>query len=187
MDSLSESPGLDSRRVDPKDRLPAEWPDFDLGEMLRRLTGEEVDFVVIGGIAVVASGYVRMTRDLDIAFSGDARNLRALGEVLTGVEAKLRGVDEDLPFVADARTLAGIQLLTLDTSLGWLDVHRLVPGIADYEGLRQRAQEIEIDGARVLVASLDDLLAMKRAAGRPQDMLDIEALEAIKRLAEEDG
>ncbi len=170
--------------MDPKDRLPAEWPDLDLGEMLRRLTSESVDFVVIGGIAVIASGYVRMTRDLDIAFAGDAQNLRALGKVLTGIGSNLRGLDEEVPFVADERTLAGIQLLTLDTSLGWLDVHRLVPGVASYEALRERATRIEFDGEFVLVASLDDLLAMKRAAGRPQDLLDIEALESIKRLQE---
>ncbi|HYH61166.1 MAG TPA: DUF6036 family nucleotidyltransferase [Solirubrobacterales bacterium] len=172
--------------MDPKDRLPAEWPDFDLGGMLRRLTAAKVDFVVIGGIAVVASGYVRMTRDLDIAFGGDAPNLAALGEVLTGIDARLRGLDEEVPFVADAHTLAGIQLLTLDTSLGWLDVHKLVPGIESYEKLRERAVSIELEGASVLVASVDDLLAMKRAAGRPQDGLDIEALESIKRLREEE-
>jgi predicted nucleotidyltransferase len=171
--------------VDPKDRIPAEWPILDLSEMLKRLTAEGVDFVVIGGIAVVASGYVRMTRDLDIAFAGDARNLNALGEMLTGVDARLRGLDEEVPFVADARTLAGIQLLTLETSLGWLDVHRLVPGVESYEKLRERAVTIDVEGASVLVASVEDLLAMKRAAGRPQDHLDIEALESIKRLREE--
>lgn len=150
--------------------------------MLKRLTAAEVDFVIIGGIAVVASGYVRMTRDLDISFAGDARNLAALGVVLTDIDARLRGLEEEIPFVADARTLSGIQLLTLETSLGWLDIHRLVPGIESYEKLRERAVSIELDGASVLVASVEDLLAMKRAAGRPQDHLDVEALESIKRI-----
>lgn len=167
--------------MDPKDRLPAEWPDFDPRKLLRRLTEAGVDFVVIGGIAVIVSGYVRMTRDLDIAFAGDAANLGALGGVLTGLNARLRGVENDLPFVADARTLAGIQLLTLETPLGWLDVHRQVAGVSSYERLRDRAQRVTLDGVAVLVASVDDLLAMKRAAGRTQDHLDIEALEAIKR------
>jgi hypothetical protein len=167
--------------MDPKDRLPAELPDFSPRALLHKLTDAGVDFVVIGGIALIAQGYIRATRDLDIAFAGDAANLEALGKVLIDVDAGLRGVEDDVPFVADARTLAGVQLLTLETSLGWLDVHRLVPGVASYEGLRSRAEATTIDGARVLVASIDDLIAMKTAASRDVDRTDIAALEAIKR------
>jgi predicted nucleotidyltransferase len=167
--------------VDPKDRLPAEWPQFDPRQMLRRLTEGGVDYVVIGGIAVIAQGYVRTTRDLDIAFAGDAANMEALGRVLTELDARLRGVEEEIPFTADARTLAGIQLLTLDTALGWLDVHKVVPGVGRYEDLRRRAVNATFDGLPVRVASIDDLLAMKAAAGRDIDKVDIAALEAIKR------
>jgi hypothetical protein len=169
--------------MDPKDQLPAEWPRFDPRAMLRRLTEAGVDFVVIGGIAVIAQGYVRTTRDLDIAFAGDAANLEALGRVLTALDARLREVGGDIPFVADARTLAGIQLLTLDTSLGWLDIHRVVSGVDHYEDLRERATPVSLEGIRVRIASIDDLLAMKAAAGRDKDRLDIAALEAIKRRA----
>jgi predicted nucleotidyltransferase len=167
--------------VDPKERLPAEWPDFDPRRILKRLTDAGVDFVVIGGIAVILAGYGRATRDLDIAFAGDFTNLETLGEVLVSLDAKLRG-DDDVPFVADGRTLAGIQLLTLETNLGWLDLHRQVPGVRDYEALRARAHRVRLGRTAVLVASLDDLIAMKRAAGRPQDLIDLEALNAIKRL-----
>jgi len=168
--------------MDPKDRIPAEWPEFDPRRMLRLLVESGVDFVVIGGIAVVLSGYGRATRDLDIAFAGDGANLEALGKVLTGIDAKLRGVDDDVPFVADAQTLASIQLLTLDTDLGWLDVHRTVPGMPNYERLRRNAERMTIDSLPVLVASIDDLISMKRAAGRPQDQIDLDALEAARRL-----
>jgi predicted nucleotidyltransferase len=169
--------------VDPKERLPAEWPDFDPRRILQRLTDAGVDFVVIGGIAVILAGYGRATRDLDIAFASDLTNLEALGEVLVGLDAKLRGVDDDVPFVADGRTLAGIQLLTLETNLGWLDIHRYVAGVRDYEALRARAKRVRLGSSAVLVASVDDLIAMKRAAGRPQDLIDVEALNAVKRLA----
>jgi predicted nucleotidyltransferase len=167
--------------MDPKDRLPAEWPEFDPRGLLRRLTEGGVDYVVIGGIALVAQGHVRTTRDLDIAFADDAANLEALGRVLTDLDARLRSVDDEIPFTADARTLAGIQLLTLETSLGWLDVHKVVPGVARYDDLRRRAVSVSFDGLPVRVASIDDLLAMKRAAGRDIDRSDIAALEAIKR------
>jgi hypothetical protein len=168
--------------VDPKDRLPADWPEFDPRRMLERLAAGGVDFVVIGGIALILSGYGRATRDLDVAFADDPANLEALGQVLIGLDARLRGVEDDVPFTPDARSLAGIQLLTLETSLGWLDLHRTPAGVRSYDALRRRAHRVMLDRTPVLVASLEDLIAMKRAAGRTQDLVDIEALEAIKRI-----
>jgi hypothetical protein len=168
---------------DPKDRRPAIWPEeFDAAALLRALAEAELDFVVIGGIALVLHGSARLTRDLDIVFAPDEPNLHALGRVLTGLNAGLRGVDEDVPFVPDERTLRNVQLLTLTTDAGWLDVHRRPDGAPPYPVLKRRAEEQDIDGVSVLVASPDDLLAMKRAAARPQDLTDIEELEAIKRL-----
>jgi hypothetical protein len=169
--------------VDPKDRLPAEWPELDVEAMLRRVTAAGVDFVVIGGIAMVIHGSARLTRDLDIAFAADAGNLKALGGVLVELNAKLRGVDDDVPFVPDERTLANVELLTLTTSAGWLDVHRRPDGAPPYEALRRDAQRVDLGGFSVLVASRTDMRAMKTTAGRPQDLIDLEYLEAIERLS----
>jgi hypothetical protein len=168
--------------VDPKDRLPAEWPDFDPRRILRELVNAGVDFVVIGGIAVLMYGYPRATRDLDIAFDYDDSNLEVLSGVLIKLSARLRGIEEDLEFVPDKRTLAGIDLLTLETSAGWLDIHRLPAGVPSYARLRQNGERVRLDDFSILVASPDDLIAMKEAAGRPQDRIDIAALETIKRL-----
>jgi hypothetical protein len=168
---------------DPKDQIPAIWPkEFDAAELMRRLVGAGVDFVVIGGVAAILHGSARLTRDLDIVFAPDEANLETLGTVLVESEARLRGVDDEVPFVADAPTLKGIQLLTLETNAGWFDVHRRPDGAPPYEGLRRNAERMNVGEFSVLVASLDDLLAMKRAAGRPQDLVDVETLEAIKRL-----
>jgi hypothetical protein len=168
--------------MDPKDRIPAEWPNLDAPLILRKLVAAGVDFVVIGGIAVVLHGYPRLTRDLDIAFAHDADNLDALGGVLTDLGAKLRGVEDEVPFVPDRRTLQGIELLTLETSAGWFDVHRLPQGVSSYASLRRNAERVPVEDFSLLVASPDDLIAMKEAAGRPEDKADIAALEAIKRL-----
>ena len=168
--------------MDPKDALPAEWPDLDVEQMLRRLAEASVDFVVIGGIALVLSGSARLTRDLDIVFASDPENLEHLGRVLVDLGAQLRDVEEDVPFVPDERALANVRLLTLATDAGWLDVHREVAGVRSYEALRDAAQQVELGGFTVNVASLDDLIAMKRAAGRPQDLVDVAELETIRRL-----
>jgi hypothetical protein len=173
--------------VDPKDRLPAEWPELDVEEMLRRLTAAGVDFVVIGGIAMVIHGSARLTRDLDVAFAPDSGNLAALGKVLVELDAKLRDVEEDVPFVPDQRTLSNVDLLTLSTSAGWLDVHRRPDGSPPYNALRRNAARVDLGGFSVLVASRADLRAMKSTAARPQDLMDLEYLEAMDRLSPSDA
>jgi hypothetical protein len=173
--------------VDPKDQIPAVWPDFELTTMLSSLSEAEVDYVVIGGIAMVVHGSARVTRDLDIVFAPDPDNLERLGRVLIGLGARLRGVEDDVPFVPDAATLDGVDLLTLDTSAGWLDVHRRPTGAPPYKSLRKRAEVVEFGGHEILVATPADLQAMKRAAGRPVDQMDLEYLEAIIRIRRERG
>jgi hypothetical protein len=161
----------------------ASWPEFDVGELLRRLVAQGVDFVVVGGIAAIAHGSPRLTRDLDIAYAADQANLEALGAVLMGLDASLFGVTEEVPFVPDDRTLANVQLVTLTTLAGRLDVMTRPDGAPAYDVLRRRAVRQRIAGVTVLVASIDDLISMKRAAGRNKDLGDIDELEAIKRLA----
>lgn len=155
--------------------------------LLARLADAAVDFVVIGGIAVVAHGHIRTTRDLDITYATDRANLDALGRALVDLDARLRGVTEVVPFVPDGRTLRAAEILTLETTEGALDLLATPPGAPAYSELKQRAEVIDVDGRSVAIASLDDLLAMKRKAGRPRDLEDIEALEELRRLRAEDG
>jgi predicted nucleotidyltransferase len=170
--------------MDPKDVRPTEWPRLNVREMLRRLTEARVDFVVIGGIAMVLHGSARITRDLDIAFASGKANLERLGEVLKAMEAKLRDIDAPLPFVPDTRTLKNVQMLTLATSEGWLDVHRSVEGIESYPALRRNAERMKIGDFTVLVASRDDLIEMKRAAGRDVDVADLNELAVMEGLTD---
>lgn len=158
------------------------WPDFDPGELLRRLTAAGVDFVIVGGIAAVLLGSPRMTRDLDITYAPDPVNMEALGTVLIDLDARLKGVEDDVPFTADGRMIGQTEILTLTTTAGEIDLLRAPAGGPGYQRMRQRAERMSVAGFSVLVASLEDLLAMKRAAGRPRDLADVEELEAIRRL-----
>ena len=167
-------------RLRERERVASE-PEFSPTRLLPTLAKGGVDFVVVGGVAVVVQALPRYTKDLDITYATNPDNLVALGAVLNGVGARLRGVDEDLPFVADARTLRQTQILTLETSLGALDLLVNPPGAPPYVQLRDRADRIELDGVEVRIASIDDLIAMKQAAGRPQDVVDIEALGIARR------
>lgn len=156
-------------------------PELRLAALLRRLSEGGIDYVVVGGVAVAVQGYGRSTKDLDITYATDPANLEALGEVLVAAKARLRGVPEDVPFVPDGRTLKRTQILTLDTVDGGLDLLVDPSGAPSYGAMRSRADVIELDGIQVRVVGLDDLLSMKRAAGRPQDLADIEALEVARR------
>lgn len=160
----------------------ANYPELRLLALLRRLTDGGVDYVVIGGVAVAAQGYGRSTKDLDITYATDPSNLVALGKVLIAAEARLRGIPEDVPFVPDEHTLRRTQILTLDTVDGGLDLLVDPSGAPPYDALRERADVVEFDDFRVRVVGLEDLLSMKRAAHRSQDLADIEALEAAQRM-----
>ncbi|HWF53320.1 MAG TPA: hypothetical protein VG223_01770 [Solirubrobacteraceae bacterium] len=158
------------------------WSRFQARPLLRRLVEHGVDFVVVGGIAMIAHGSGRLTHDLDICYATDAANLEALGSALMELGATLHGVPETVPFVPDARTLRHTMILTLDSDDGKIDLLVEPAGAPRYVLLRDRAIDATFDGITVKVASLDDLEAMKRAAGRPKDLIDLEEIEVIRRL-----
>jgi hypothetical protein len=157
-------------------------PALDPAPLLRRLAETGVDFLVIGGVAVTVHGYGRSTKDLDIVYATNAANLERLGDALVSLGARLRGIAEDAPFVPDARALKRTMIRTLDTPLGGIDLLVDPDGAARYEEMRERADVVNLDGVEIRVVALEDLLSMKRAAGRPQDVADIDALLTVQRV-----
>lgn len=155
--------------------------EFEPSALIRQLLEARVDFVVVGGVAVNLQAQARFTDDLDICYALDPANLDALGSLLTGLGATLRGIDEDLPFVADGRTLRGTRILCLSTSLGEIDLLVDPEGAPPYPKLRARSDLLRVSDVEVRVASKDDLIAMKRVAGRPIDVTDVESLLTAKR------
>jgi hypothetical protein len=139
--------------------------------MLSCLVRHEVDFVVIGGIAGMARGSAYPSYDLDVAYARDDANLDRLAAALVEIGATLRGAPPGLPFQLDARTLKNGANFTFDTPNGALDILSDPAGAPPYRKLFDGGDTEAIDGVPVRIASLDHLIAMKEAAGRPKDKL----------------
>lgn len=139
--------------------------------ILTALVSHAVDFVLVGGLAGLAHGSSYPTYDVDVAYARDPANLDRLGATLLELGATPRGADPGLPVQLDGRMLANGMKFTFDTRLGPLDLLGESDGMPDYRRLREAATLVEIDGVEVRIASLDHLIAMKTAAGRPKDVL----------------
>jgi hypothetical protein len=153
--------------------------EFDPSPLFELLIRHEVDFVVVGGIAAAALGSARATFDIDIAYARDRENLERLARALGEAEATLRGAPPDLPFLLDAETLMAGQNFTFATRFGPLDILGDPVGAPPYRELCARAAPVEIRGFTVRIASVDHLIAMKEAAGRPHDKAVAQELRAI--------
>lgn len=144
---------------------------LQLEPLLAALERHGVDFVVVGGVAGLAYGSAYPTYDFDIAYSRDPANLGRLAAALADIGVSLRGAPPGLPFQVDAQTLANGANFTFDTEFGSFDILSDIAGIKSYESLRRNSRFKRIDGRDVRVASLDDLIGMKRAANRVKDQL----------------
>ncbi|MDP9467645.1 MAG: hypothetical protein M3P32_02735 [Chloroflexota bacterium] len=157
--------------------LPASFDPLHLFETLNR---HGVRYVVIGGIAARLLGSPTVTRDLDICYARDADNLRTLATALKELHPELRGAELGLPFQLDARTLRAGDNFTLETDAGDLDLMGTPAGSDGYADLVRSATRLDLGGVEVLVAAIDDLIRMKRAAGRPKDLIEVEVLGALR-------
>jgi hypothetical protein len=144
---------------------------YDPGPALTAFADAGVDFVLIGGLAGIAHGSAYPTYDLDVMYSRERGNLERLADVLRDLGATLRGAPPDLPFQLDADTLEEGGNFTFETRFGAIDILAYPEGAASYEEVKRAASEIDFSGRRVLVASLDHLIAMKDAADRRKDRL----------------
>jgi hypothetical protein len=151
-----------------------------LRELLALLGDGGVRFSIIGGVALIARGVQRATEDLDIAYARDRENLSRLAAALAPINPRLRGVPAGLPFVLDEASLKSGLNFTLDTDLGPLDLLGEVPGLGTFDRVDAESSELEIDGRRVLVLTLDGLERAKRAAGRPRDLIDLGYIRALR-------
>jgi hypothetical protein len=150
--------------------------------MLRRLTDCRVEYVVIGGMAMVTHGSSHVTGDLDICYSRSQQNIAALVTALAPLDPYLRGAPPGLPFRLDEPTIRAGLNFTLNTKIGPMDLLGEVAGIGGYGQVLAVSEQHTIYGLPVRILSIDGLIAAKKAAGRLQDKLHIAELEELKKL-----
>lgn len=158
---------------------------IDFEKALTVLADAEVRFVIIGGLAVTIHGSSYVTYDLDFCYARDAENLSRLVQALQPYNPRLRGAPTGLPFRFDEQTLKSGLNFTLTTELGDLDLLGEVIGIGDYAAALAASVLVELFRHDFDVLTLEALIASKRAAGRPKDLLVLPELEALREATQE--
>lgn len=153
---------------------------FDAREIFGALANRGVSYVTIGGIAIQAHGGQRLTQDLDVAIASTTENFERLAMALQDLDARILGSDGQRSMsVPSASLLASDDQWHLITMHGPLDLITLPAHLGSFDEMRARAYDVSLGELSIPIAHRDDLLNMKRAAGRPQDIADIRLLESL--------
>jgi nucleotidyltransferase AbiEii toxin of type IV toxin-antitoxin system len=169
-------------------------PDGDLDRIFAALDASGARYLVVGGVAVVLHGHPRFTADLDLVLALDPDNLSRALPALEALGYRPRAPVSLTQFVDPAQRQLWIDEKSMTVFSLWspqlpateIDLFAAEP--LPFEAAYRRALRADLGATTATVASLRDLIALKRSAGRPQDLEDASALEAIERaLAEGDG
>lgn len=160
-----------------------------LRQAIQLLADSQVEFVIIGGIAITLHGSSYLTSDLDLCYARKGENLSRIVTALKPYNPRLRvlGLPQGLPLVWDEQTLRNGLNFTLITDLGEIDLLGEVSGIGGFDEALAASITISLYGHEIHVLSLEGLIRSKRAAGRPKDLLVLAELEALRELLEEPG
>ena len=156
-----------------------------LRELLARLIEADVRFVLVGGLAVNAWGYLRATRDVDFVPDPDAENLARLDALLRDLGGKVDVDGKLLDGNAISTFLRTGDRTLVATELGQVDVLQGLPQVPSFAALEKEAKDVDLDGLVVRVCSLEHLIQMKRSSERARDREDLAALEAVEEEGQE--
>jgi hypothetical protein len=139
-----------------------------------------VRFVVIGGVAVGAHGFLRSTEDLDLVPDPDPVNLKLLTTALGKLDATMPTV-EGRPFDPgeDGAVILRGGNVSADTRFGGLDIVQRLRAVPDYSTLAEDAVDSNLLGIPVKICSLTRLREMKQSLSRAQDLVDLENLPEL--------
>jgi|ERR1700693_40133 len=156
---------------------------IDFEALLRALVGSRVDFIIVGGAAATAHGSARLTNDLGIVYSRSRDNIVRLVAALRAFQPYPRGAPPGLPFHFDEETIRAGLNFTLTTTAGDLDALGEITGGGGYDQLVAFSITIQLFGIDCLCLGLEQLIDVKRAAGRRKDFEAIAELEALREEA----
>jgi hypothetical protein len=160
-------------------------PGHPIEQVLAALDDDRVRYLVVGGVAVVLHGHLRTTAGLDLVIALVPDNVRralaALGRLGFRPRAPVRAEEFADPATRERWEVEkGMTVFSLSSErITGIEVDLFVREPFDFEEAYRRAVHVALDTTSATVASIEDLLAMKRAAGRPLDLADVAALEAI--------
>jgi len=158
--------------------------ELDIEGILHELVEGEVEFLLIGGVAVAYHGHIRATKDVDVVPASDRNNLERLAVVLRRLEAQVDGAEDfdegELPDPLDPAVLQLGGNWVLSTRLGRLDVMQWIGDHELWSELSPAAIKEQIDGLPVKIVSYEDLVKLKELAGRPEDLLDLQHLREAR-------
>lgn len=149
---------------------------------VRALVEHSVEFVVIGAVAAAARGSTNITQDLDLCYARSPQNLERLAAALAQFRPRLRGAPEATAWRLDFNALKNGLNFTLDTNVGAIDLLGEVSGVGEFSAVVEGSTEMRLFGCNCRIAALRTIIASKRAAGRPKDLLALPELEALLEL-----
>ena len=151
----------------------------DFQALLRLLSVNKVEFIIVGGAAATAHGSARLTLDLDVVYKRSSENIARIVNALKPIQPYLRGAPAGLPFDWSVETIAKGLNFTLITTLGALDLLGEIVGGGGYDQLFPETIDVEIAGVNCRCLNLERLIKVKRAAGRPKDLETVAELQQI--------
>lgn len=153
---------------------------IELKDAITALVDHQVEFVLVGGVAVTLHSSAYVTQDLDFCYARDSVNLIKIVRALSDFDPRPRGFPDDLPFVFDEGTLRNGANFTFTTTIGDIDLLAEVLGVGDYAAAKESSVEFTIYDRAVRALDLEALIASKLAAGRPKDQLVLPELLALR-------
>ena len=159
---------------------------IDLEKAIKALSSNNVDYVIVGGVAIALHSSAYITRDLDLCYSRKNENLTRLVTALGPFSPRPREFPRDLPYIFDESALRNGTNFTFETSIGDIDMLGEVKGIGDYNSAAKLSILYEIYGVEVKALTLDELITAKSAANRPKDHIVLPELRALKEALDPD-
>ena len=152
----------------------------NFSQLLQRLASAGLEFVVVGGFAAVTHGATYVTRDVDICAILTDENVEKARKALGDWNPTHRMTPQKLSFLQFPPAGQPINNLYLQTDMGVVDILTSILGVGDYHRLAGKAEELEVDGLKFRIISLEDLITAKEAMGREKDLLVAKELRAIQ-------